>query len=184
MRSFAQKRALLKILREAEASVASMEARMARLELLSEAEQTVYDTVQALPEKIKWLYEQMEAMVARARVRRRRRSRRAALRCVCARAQTAGELTAAERDVVSEQYSNRIEELEGQEAALRAEGKTAKADKCAAAAEAVKAKRTALAAITPVVPKARRSRRRHAPRRTASSHAARACACGGGGGGR
>ena len=82
--SFSQKRALLAVLKGAAASVAACEAKLARLEVLSDEEQALYDTAIALPDKTAWLAAQMEAHIDAGQLTKAEQVRpRCALGCFC-----------------------------------------------------------------------------------------------------
>ena len=124
--AFAQKRALLALLKAAQATCASVEAKMAALEAPTAEEQATYDTAVALPDKLAWLAAQMEAQI------------------------DAGQLTKSEQEAVLAQLTSKMAEADAGAKAARAEGKEARAVKLEAARATLAAKHAAAAAVKPI----------------------------------
>ena len=105
--SLAQRRRALAALKAAREGIAAAEAKLTRLEALTEDEQAQYDTLDAalLDEKVGWLTKAMEAMI------------------------DGGQLTASERTAVMAQLASKVEQLEAQIASATAEGKAKRAEK-------------------------------------------------------
>ncbi len=124
--AFAQKRALLALLKSAQATCASVEAKMAALEAPTAEEQATYDTAVALPDKLAWLASQMEAQI------------------------DAGQLTKSEQEAVLAQLTSKMAEADAGAKAARADGKEARAAKLEAARATLAAKHAAAAAVKPI----------------------------------
>ena len=124
--TFAQKQTLLKHLKAAAATVAAVEAKLAKLELPTAEEQAIFDSATALGDKIEWVQHQMEAHIE------------------------AGQLSKTEQEGLVAQLSAKLKEADAAIAAATAEGKAARAEKLAAARAALVAKRDAAAAVKPV----------------------------------
>ena len=129
--SLAQKRRALEVLKAARAEIAAIEAKMTRLEALTEEEQRQYDTLDAtlLEEKQAWLSKQMEYMVDK------------------------GLLTAEERREVAEQLTSKLEQLDAQIAAAETDGKAKRAEKLCGMREQMQARAAAVNALKPMVRK-------------------------------
>jgi len=121
--TLSQKKALLKLLKEAAAGVEAAEAKLARLEALSEEEQTRYDSTVSLPEKLTWLSGVMEAQLG------------------------AGPLTKSEQEEALSALAAKAAEATAAAAAAREGNNTARAEKLEAAAAALTARRAACAAV-------------------------------------
>ena len=126
--SLAQKRKALDALKQARATVAAAEQKLASMEALSDKEQHYYDTLDAaaLEEKQSYLSKQMELMIEK------------------------GQLTAAEKDAVLEQLSTKIAQLEEQHASAESEGKAKRAEKLAGLLEELRAKAAAARDVKPI----------------------------------
>ena len=105
--SWSQRKRLVKELKSKSDEIAAIEAKMMSAKPLSEEEQELYDltTTDVIAEKVAWLESQLKAMVE------------------------AGTLTEPEKEQMCAQMSTRIEALEGEITAARAEGKEKKAVK-------------------------------------------------------
>eukprot|EP00908_Phaeocystis_cordata_P014289 Transcript_25389.p1 GENE.Transcript_25389~~Transcript_25389.p1 ORF type:complete len:383 (+),score=190.05 Transcript_25389:101-1150(+) len=105
--SFAQRKRVLDVLKQAKSDYAALEAKLAALEALNEREQQLLDELDtdALDEKQKWLAKEMEAMVA------------------------AGQLSKEEKAMVLEQLHTKLEAVETQIALAESEGKEKRAAK-------------------------------------------------------
>ena len=124
--TFAQKQTLLKHLKAAAATVAAVEAKLAKLESPTAEEQAIFDSATALGDKIEWVQHQMEAHIE------------------------AGQLSKTEQEGLVAQLSAKLKEADAAIAAATAEGKAARAEKLAAARAALVAKRDAAAAVKQV----------------------------------
>jgi len=126
--SFAQKQALLKLLRAAAARCAACEAALAALTPLTDTDQAFYERAVALPEKIALLQAAMEAQV------------------------TAGGLTRVEQEGVLAQLKDKADEAQAAASAAVQEGKAVKADKLVALHASLVARRDAVSAIKAIAP--------------------------------
>ncbi len=124
--SFSQKQALLRHLKAAAARVADCEAKLARLETLTDDGQRLYDTATSLAEKTTWVTAQMEAQLE------------------------AGQLTKAEQEAVLSQLAAKVSDAQAAAAAAKAEGKDAKAQKLDGVLATMLARRDAVAGAKPV----------------------------------
>ena len=124
--TFTQKQALLKHLKGAAATVAACEAKLAKLETPTAEEQATFDTAAGLGEKMEWVTQQMEAHIE------------------------GGQLSKTEQEGLLAQLNTKLSEADAAIAAATAEGKTARAEKLAAARAVLVAKRDAAAAVKPV----------------------------------
>jgi len=131
--SLAQRRRALAALKAAREGIAAAEAKLTRLEALTEDEQAQYDTLDAalLDEKVGWLTKAMEAMI------------------------DGGQLTASERTAVMAQLASKVEQLEAQIASATAEGKAKRAEKLQAMLADLRARCTLVSDLKPITRRAK-----------------------------
>jgi hypothetical protein len=126
--SWSQRKRLVKELKSKGEEITAIEAKMMSAKPLSEEEQELYDltTTDVIAEKVTWLESQLKAMVE------------------------AGALTEPEKKQLSAQMSTRVEALEGEIAAARAESKEKKAVKLEEQLAAVQKRRAHVSAVEAV----------------------------------
>ena len=122
--SFGQRQRLLKMLKDAAATITVAESKLTNMQPLSDSEQALYDCAVSIPDKISWLQTSMQQMIDQ------------------------GQLTKSEKASVLDQMDVKL--AEASSALDAAQGNEGKVKKLEAAVETLKSKRGAVSNVQPI----------------------------------
>ena len=124
--SFGQRQRVLKMLKDAAATIALAENKMTEMKALTDSEQTLYDVAVSVPEKISWIQSSMQQMIDQ------------------------GQMTKGEKQSMLDQMDGKLVDGSAAIDVARNEGNEGKLKKLEAAMETLKTKRAAVSGIQPI----------------------------------